>query len=118
MLLCLFLMAWPCEADPPHVIVVNIHGTIWPGTASFVQKQLDTAYRQGAAGVILDLDTTSGSPTAANQIKQAVLDHASAFPIAAFVHDRALGPGSLIALACKVIAFSPAASLGNAGGGA
>ena len=112
-----FWVASPSQAAPPQVVVINIHGTIWPGTAAFVRQQLDTAYRQGAAGVILDLDTTSGSPTSANEIKQSILDHATAFPIAAFVHDRALGPGSLIALACKVLAFSPAASLGNAEGG-
>ncbi len=113
----LLLLTLPGRADPPRVVVVAIHGTVWPGTATFVRQQLDTAYRQGAAGVILDLDTTGGSPAAAQDIKQAVLDHASAFPIAAFVHDRALGPGSLIAVACKTIAFSPGASLGDAPSG-
>ena len=42
-----------------------------------------------------------------------ILDHATAFPIAAFVHDHALGPGSLIAVACKTLALSPGASLGE-----
>jgi len=113
----LLLLTLPGRADPPRVVVVAIHGMVWPGTATFVRQQLDTAYRQGAAGVILDLDTTGGSPAAAQDIKQAVLDHASAFPIAAFVHDRALGPGSLIAVACKTVAFSPGASLGDAPSG-
>jgi len=113
----LLLLTLPGRADPPRVVVVAIHGTVWPGTATFVRQQLDTAYRQGAAGVILDLDTTGGSPAAAQDIKQAILDHASAFPIAAFVHDRALGPGSLIAVACKTVAFSPGASLGDAPSG-
>ena len=103
------------RADPPRVVVLNIHGTVWPGTAAFVRRNLDTAYQTGAAGVILDLDTTGGSPAAADEIKQAILDHQAAFPIAAFVHDRALGPGSLIAVACKTLVLSPAASLGAAG---
>jgi membrane-bound serine protease (ClpP class) len=118
LLALLFFTATGTQAAPPQVVVLNIHGTIWPGTAAFVRQQLDTAYRQGAAGVILDLDTTNGSPASANEIKQSILDHATAFPIAAFVHDRALGPGSLIAVACKTIAFSPAASLGDADAGA
>ena len=113
-----FFTATSTQAAPPQVVVLNIHGTIWPGTASFVRQQLDTAYRQGAAGVILDLDTTNGSPVSSNEIKQSILDHAAAFPIAAFVHDRALGPGSLIVVACKIVAFSPAASLGDADSGA
>lgn len=95
-------------------MVIAIHGSVWPGTAVFVKKQLDTAYQQGAAGVILDLDTTQGSTSAAEDIKQAVMDHAASLPIAAYVHDKALGPGSLIAVACKTLAMSPGASLGHA----
>ncbi len=114
--LCLLFLLFtlPVCAAPPQVSVIGIHGTVWPGTAVFVRKQLDLAYSQGAAGVILDLDTTGGSPVAANEIKQAVLDHSTAFPIAAFVHDRAIGPGSLIAVACKTIAFAPGGTLGGA----
>ena len=114
--LLLLLFAAASHAAPPQVSVISIHGTVWPGTAVFVRKQLDLAYSQGAAGVILDLDTTGGSPAAANDIKQAVLDHSAAYPIAAFVHDRATGPGSLIAVACKTIAFAPGGTLGGADG--
>ena len=110
----LLLVAPAGHADPPRVVVINVHGTVWPGTATFVRRQLDLAYQQGAAGVILDLDTTGGSPAAAADIKQAILDHQAAFPIAAFVHDHATGPGSLIAVACKTLALSPGASLGDA----
>lgn len=117
LLLVCCLAISPAHAAPPQVSVISIHGTVWPGTAVFVKKQLDTAYQQGAAGVILDLDTMGGSPVAANEIKQAVLDHAAAFPIAAFVHDRAIGPGSLIPVACKTIAFAPGGTLGGAGEG-
>ena len=110
----LLLVAPAGHADPPRVVVINVHGTIWPGTATFVRRQLDAAYQQGAAGVILDLDTTGGSSAAAADVKQAILDHQTAFPIAAFVHDHATGPGSLIAVACKTLALSPGASLGDA----
>ena len=115
----LVFLTWGClasaaQAAPPKVVVINLHGAIWPGTATFVKKQLDLAYQNGAAGVILDLDTTQGSQSAAEEIKQAVLDHAGSLPIAAYVHDHALGPGSLIAVACKTLALSPGASLGNA----
>lgn len=113
-----FLLLLACgrsaPADPPKVKVINIHGAVWPGTATFVKKQLDAAYQQGAAGVILDLNTTGGSLAAADEIKQAVMDHATSLPIAAYVHDHALGPGSLIAVACKTLAMAPGASLGNA----
>ncbi len=112
--LLLALAGQSLHAGPPKVVVINIHGSVWPGTATFVKQQLDAAYQQGAAGVILDLDTTQGSPAAAEEIKQAIMDHAASLPIAAYVHDRALGPGSLIALSCKTLALAPGASLGNA----
>ena len=116
-LLLLLALGPSAHADPPRVVIINVHGAVWPGTAVFVRKQLDAAYQQGAAGVILDLDTTQGTPAAAEDIKKAVLEHAGSLPIAAYVHDRALGPGSLIAVACKTLALSPGASLGNAGDG-
>ena len=114
LMLSLLLTALSVHADTPKVIVISIHGAVWPGTATFVKKQLDTAYQQGAAGVILDLDTTQGSPAAAEEIKQSIMEHSTSLPIAAYVHDRALGPGSLIALSCKTLAMAPGASLGNA----
>ncbi len=117
-LMLLLLACTGAHAAPPQVYVVSIHGTVWPGTAAFVRKQLDMAYQQGAAGVILDLDTTGGSQEAAVDIKQAILDHAAAYPIAAYVHDHALGPGCLIAVACKTLAFAPGGTLGAADGGA
>ncbi len=112
--LALAFLGVPVHAAPPKVVVINLHGAIWPGTATFVKKQLGLAYQTGAAGVILDLDTTQGSQSAAEDIKQAILDHAGSLPIAAYVHDHALGPGSLIAIACKTLALSPGASLGHA----
>ena len=113
-LLLLLTVGRTAHADPPRVVVINVHGAVWPGTAVFVRKQLDAAYQQGAAGVILDLDTTQGTPAAAEDVKKAILEHAASFPIAAYVHDRALGPGSLIAVSCKTLAMAPGASLGDA----
>lgn len=112
--LAISLLGNQAQAAPAKVVIINLHGAIWPGTATFVKKQLDLAYQSGAAGVILDLDTTQGSQPAAEEIKQAVIDHSGSLPIAAYVHDHALGPGSLIAIACKTLAFSPGASLGSA----
>ena len=120
-ILCLLLLFFTvpfARAAPPQVDVIGIHGTLWPGTATFVRAQLDRAYQQGAAGVILDLDTTGGSEAAAVSIKQTIFDHASAYPIAAFVHDHATGPGSLIAISCKTLVFAPGGALGGADGGA
>lgn len=110
-------LALPGRADAPRVTVIDVHGAIWPGTATFVTQQIDDAWKSGAAGIILDLDTTRGSEDAAEAVKSAVLSRSRDLPIAAYVHDRALGPGSLIAISCKTLALSPGASLGGAANG-
>ncbi len=106
----------PARGDAPRVVVIDVHGAIWPGLAAFVCRQIDEAWQGGAAGIILDLDTTGGSPEAAESIKSAVVSRAQSLPIAAYVHDRALGPGALVATACKTLALSPAGALGGASG--
>lgn len=121
--LCLLLLGFwltstaPGRAATPQVYVIDIHGAVWPGLATFVTGQIDAAWRTGAAGIILDLDTTRGTEEAAVAIKTAVVSRSRDLPIAAYVHDRALGPGSLIAVACKTLALSPGASLGGATSG-
>ena len=107
----------PAHADTPKVTVIDVHGAVWPSTATFVTQQIDAAWKAGAAGVILDIDTTRGSEDAAEAIKSVIVSRSRDLPIAAYVHDRALGPGSLIAVACKTLALSPGASLGGASNG-
>ncbi len=105
------------QADTPRVVVVDVHGTLWPGMATYVASQIDQAWKGGAAGIILDLNTAGGSANAAGIITTAMESRARSLPIAAYVHDRALGAGTLVAIACKTLALSPAASLGAAGEG-
>jgi membrane-bound serine protease (ClpP class) len=103
----------PVRADTPKVIVIDIHGEIWPTTAQFVTTQINSAWKDGAAGIILDLDTTSGSEEAAETIKSVIVSRSRDLPIAAYVHDQALGAGCLIAVCCHTLALSPSASLGG-----
>ena len=113
LLLGLLAVASPALAAP-KVYVIDIHGAVWPGVAKFVTTQINDAWKAGASGIILDLDTTRGTNDAAVQIKAAILARAGDLPIAAYVHDHATGPGSLIAVSCKTLAMSPGASLGAA----
>jgi membrane-bound serine protease (ClpP class) len=114
LLLLLTLIGGPAFAQATKVALVEVHGTVSSPMASFVTEQLDSAWKSGYAGVILDIDTKAGTDEAAQAIKSAILSHASEMPIAAYIHDRALGAGSLIPLACKTVAMSPGASWGNA----
>ncbi|MGO8671875.1 MAG: NfeD family protein [Capsulimonadaceae bacterium] len=110
-LLCLCMA--PAWGQGQKVAVVEMHGAITSDLASFVAEQLDLAWQAGYAGVILDIDTTDGSDEAAEAIKSTVLGHSGDLTIAAYVHDHATGPGSLIPVACKTVVMTPGASLGG-----
>jgi len=113
-----FFTVGDARADGPRVAKIELHGMVTGSMASFVDDQLSQAWRAGYSGVILDIDLNGGSDDAAQEIKSTILARSADIPIAAYVHDRALGPGSLIPIACKTIAMSPAATIGgNAGAG-
>ena len=112
--LFLCLLCLPTHAAP-KVTVIELHGTLWPGASSWAVSQMDKAWQDGAAGIVLDMDTTGGTPDAAEALKSAVLARAaSGTSVAVYVHDRAVGPGCLVAAAARTLALSPGASLGNA----
>ncbi len=101
-------------AAPAKVYVIDVHGMVQPGQAKFVEEHLDEAARNGAAAVILDVDTFGGLADSAVAIKDAVLSHDRDFVTVGYVHSRALSSGSLITLSCKYIAMAPGATLGAA----
>jgi membrane-bound serine protease (ClpP class) len=106
--------AAPNAGGDAKVYVIDVHGMVWPGQASFVKEQLDDAAKQGASAVILDVDTFGGLASAATDIKDAIISHDNDYRTVGYVHNRALSSGSLITLSCKYIAMAPAATLGSA----
>ena len=93
-----------------RVIVLPISGTIDLGLAPFTRRVLQEA--QGAALVVLDVDTFGGRVDAAVKIRDALL--ATKVPTLAFVNRRAISAGALISLACDYIVFTNGASMGAA----
>ncbi len=93
-----------------RALVVPISGTIDMGLAPFVRRALEQG--QGAAVLILDVDTFGGRVDAAVKIRDAVL--ASPIPTVAFVNRRAISAGALISLAADHIVFTPGGSMGAA----
>lgn len=93
-----------------RALVIPINGTIDLGLAPFVHRAL--AQGQGAAVLILDVDTFGGRVDAAVKIRDAVL--ASNIPTVAYVNRRAISAGALISLAADHIVFAPGGSMGAA----
>lgn len=98
------------DVVPSRVVVIDIDEEITPGIASFVERALSEA--DATDLVVLRIDTFGGRVDAAVEIRDAVL--ASESYTVAFIENRAISAGALIAYAADTIVFSNAASMGAA----
>lgn len=99
--------------DPrPLVLVAPVSGMIDLGIAPFVQRVLRDAERDGAAAVILEINTFGGRVDAAILVRDALLS--AKVPTVAFINRRAISAGALIALAAEKIAISGGGTIGAA----
>jgi membrane-bound serine protease (ClpP class) len=94
------------------VLVAPAKGTIDLGLAPFVDRVVDEAERDGAAAVVLDIDTFGGRLDAAVAIRDRLL--ASRVRTVAFVHPRAISAGALVSLSAETIAMSGGSTMGAA----
>lgn len=94
------------------VYVVTISGTIDLGLAPYLDRVLDEAAEDGAAAVLLEIDTPGGRLDAVLEMRDSLLD--STVPTIAFVDRTAFSAGALIAIATERIYMTPAAVLGAA----
>ncbi len=94
------------------VFRVPVEGVIELGLAPFIERSLREAAAEGAAVVILDIDTPGGRVDAAERIADAVND--SEVPVYAYVNRRAFSAGALISLAAHGIYMRPGATIGAA----
>lgn len=108
-------MAWPAAAE---VVVIPVEGPITKAQFLFVRRALKEAARDKAEAVILDLDTPGGDIGAMMEIMRALLG--TRVPTYAYVDDKALSAGALIAVATQHIYMAPGSFIGAAapvGGG-
>ena len=94
------------------VYVVPISGTIDLGLAPYLSRVLAEAEANGAAAVVLQIDTPGGRLDAVLQMRDALLS--SPVPTIAFVDRTAFSAGALIAIACEEIYMAPGAVMGAA----
>jgi membrane-bound serine protease (ClpP class) len=94
------------------VYIVPITETIDLGLAPYLSRVLREAEAEGAAGVILDIDTPGGRLDAVLQMRDALLG--SSVRTIAFVDRTAFSAGALIAIAAQEIYMAPGAVMGAA----
>ena len=86
------------QTATPVVYVVPIEGMIDLGLAPFLSRTIREAKESGAAAVLLDINTFGGRVDAAVAMRDTLLN--SPVRTIAFVNQRAISAGALIAIAC------------------
>lgn len=95
---------------PNAAIIVNLDGDIDLATAAYVRRSLAVAVERNASLVVFRINTFGGRVDAATQVRDAIFE--CSLPTVAFVDDRAISAGALIALSCSKVAMVPGATIG------
>ena len=117
LVLGLALAAWPQAAPPaePLVQVLTVNGAINPGSADYIITAIKRARDEGAAALVIELDTPGGLVDSTRDIVQAML--ASMTPIIVYVTPsgaHAGSAGAMVTLAGHIAVMAPSSSIGAA----
>ena len=94
------------------VYLAEITDEIDPRMAPYISRVVSEAEKNGVDAIIFRINTFGGRVDAATQIKDAILG--SKILTIAFINDRAISAGALIALSCRRICMVPGSSIGAA----
>ena len=94
------------------VYVAYIEGDIDLGLAPYISRVIANAEEDEAAAIILKINTFGGRVDAATQIKDAIMG-TDRLTIA-FINNRAISAGALIAISCNKIVMVKGSSIGAA----
>ena len=94
-------------------VVVQLEGEINDYSYSDLVRRLDQAKAMGATAVILEIDSWGGAVTAGLETSRHLKQRGDMY-IVAFVKQKAISAGAMIALACNSIWMAPFSSLGDA----
>jgi len=94
------------------VYYAEIDGEIDLGMSPYIKRVVNEANEENADAIIFKINTFGGRVDAATQIKDAILS--SDILTIAFINNRAISAGALIALSCQKIAMVPGSSIGAA----
>jgi len=102
-------------ATPPVLARIVVDGTINPAVAEYVHQAIARAPAQGAAALVIQLDTPGGLLQSAKAVVKDIL--AAPLPIVVYVAPSGAGAGSagvFVTMAAHVAAMAPGTSIGAA----
>lgn len=100
-------------AKPRAAVVITVEGQIDEYAKGAMIRRFEKARSLNADTVILQIDTYGGLVTSALEMSRFLKRH-NDLHVVAFVHDKAISAGAMIALACDEIVMSPGATIGDA----
>lgn len=123
-LLALSLIAFGAAAlaapapDPPrskHVNLIVVDGSINPAVVDYIQESIERSREDGAAALIIQLDTPGGLLESAKIIVKELL--ASPLPVVVYVAPSGSGAtsaGVFVTIAANIAAMAPGTNIGSA----
>jgi len=103
---------WAAKND---IYIIKVSDAIGPGVAEFVKDGIETAEKDGAVCLIIELDTPGGLAESMRRIIQSILG--SKVPVVVFVSPsgaRAASAGVMITMAADIAAMAPGTNIGAA----
>ena len=107
--LIVILFALTTFAQQKTVYVAYIDSDIDLGLAPYISRVISEAEQNNADAIVFKINTFGGRVDAATQIKDAILS--SKVLTIAFINNRAISAGALIALSCNKIVMVPGSSI-------
>ncbi len=112
-LIILFLISYVILLNAQKKVhIAYIDGEIDLGLAPYISRVVSDAEKDNAEAIIFRINTFGGRVDAATQIKDAIIG--TDLLTIAFINNRAISAGALIALSCKKIIMVPGSSIGAA----
>ncbi len=107
--------ATEAAGGPSRVHLITIDASINPATADFIHESLSSAQRDGAAALIIELDTPGGLLDSTKTIVKDLLG--SPLPVVVYVAPSGAGAASagvFVTMAANVAAMAPGTNIGAA----
>jgi membrane-bound serine protease (ClpP class) len=108
----LFIILTQSALSQKLVYVGYIDSDIDLGLAPYIRRVISEAEESKADAILFKVNTFGGRVDAATQIKDAIIN--TQILTIAFINNRAISAGALIAISCNKIAIAPGGSIGAA----
>lgn len=102
------------DAEPVKAVLIRFEGGIVPMLRAYLFRKLDTAEKDGANLVMIEIDSPGGIVDDSKLIAERLRDVQWARTVA-YVPREALSGAAIVALGCDDIVMAPGARLGDAG---